>query len=136
MEMLTLPAIIQNATQEDISSLRRKLADMDKLIASNDVDTLSPLTRAFHAQLTNLCRQKRILRVIDSQDEYITRFSGMAIRQVSNLAESHKEHYRLVELVEKRDLEGFRQLMEHHIDDSKQMCLKALKEQFKEQNRK
>ena len=90
---------------------------------------------AFHAQLTSLCRQKRILRVIDSQDEYITRFSGMAIRQVSNLAESHKEHYQLVDYVEKKDLEGFRTLMAHHIDDSKQMCLKALKEQFKEQNR-
>ena len=135
MEMLTLPAIIENATPEDIASLRRKLADMDRLIAANDVDTLSPLTRAFHAQLTSLCRPKRILRVIDSQDEYITRFSGMAIRQVSNLAESHKEHYQLVDYVEKKDLEGFRTLMAHHIDDSKQMCLKALKEQFKEQNR-
>ena len=41
----------------------------------------------------------------------------------------------LVDYVEKKDLEGFRTLMAHHIDDSRQMCLKALKEQFKEQNR-
>ncbi|MBR2286800.1 MAG: GntR family transcriptional regulator [Clostridia bacterium] len=135
MEMLTLPAIIQKATSDDIASLRKKLAEMDTLISRNDIDTLSPLTRAFHSQLTQICAQKRILRVIESQDEYITRFSGMAIRQVENLVESHKEHYQLVDLVEKRDLEGFRKLTEHHIEDSKRLCLKALREQYKEQNR-
>ncbi len=130
LEMLTLPAIIEKATKDDIASLRQKLSEMDRLIARNDVESLSPLTRAFHAQLTKICAQKRILRVIESQDEYITRFSGMAIRKVENLMESHKEHYQLVDFVEKRDLEGFRTLMQHHIDDSKRLCLIALKEQF------
>ncbi len=130
LEMLTLPAIIEKATKEDIASLRQKLSEMDRLISINDVETLSPLTRAFHAQLTQICAQKRILRVIESQDEYITRFSGMAIRKVENLMESHKEHYQLVDFVEKKDLEGFRTLMQHHIDDSKRLCLIALKEQF------
>ncbi|MBQ9326616.1 MAG: GntR family transcriptional regulator [Clostridia bacterium] len=134
MEMLTLPAIIEKATAEDIASLREKLAAMDTLIARDDVENLSPLTRAFHSQLTEICHQNRILRVIESQDEYIRRFSAMAIRQYPRLAEAHKEHYQLVELVEKKDLEGFRQLMQHHIEESKQSCLKGLELQRKEQN--
>ena len=135
MEMLTLPAIIEKATPEDIRSLRSKLAAMDELIAKDDVENLSPLTREFHGQLTAICHQNRILRVIEGQDEYIRRFSAMAIRQYPRLAEAHKEHYQLVELVEKKDLEGFRALTQHHIETSKQSCLKALAIQHQTQNR-
>ncbi len=134
MEMLTLPAIIQRATPEDLASLREKLHGMDELMAKGDVEALSPLTRTFHSQLTSLCRQNRILRVIESQDEFITRFSAMAIRKEANLQAAHREHYRLVELVEQKDLEGFRALMQSHIEQSKRNCLIALEEQRREQN--
>ena len=129
LELLTLPAIIEKATDEDIASLRAKLSEMDALVAQRNIEQLSPLTRAFHTQLTSLCGQNRILRVIESQDEYITRFSAMAIRQESRLEEAHQEHHQLVDLVEARDLPRFEALMRQHIDTSKQRCLEALMEQ-------
>ena len=129
LEMLTLPAIIEKATPADIASLRGKLHAMDALMEAGDIEQLSPLTRAFHSQLTAICAQKRILRVIDGQDEYIRRFSAMAIRQEDRLAAAHQEHYALVDLVEKRDLEGLRKLMYQHIERSKENCLAALKAQ-------
>ena len=134
LEMLTLPAIIEKATEEDIASLRAQLREMDDLIAVKDYDALSPITRAFHRQLTALCGQNRILRVIESQDEFITRFSAMAIRQEDRLLEAHKEHYALVDFVANRDLSGFQDLMYRHINRSKEMCLAALAEQRKHQN--
>ena len=79
LEMLTLPAIIEKATDEDIASMRAQLREMDDLIAAKDYESLSPVTRAFHRQMTNLCGQNRILRVIEGQDEFITRFSAMAM---------------------------------------------------------
>lgn len=126
LEMLTLPAIIERATAEDIAALREKLNAMDKLMQQGDIETLSPLTRAFHSQFTAICAQKRILRVIESQDEYIRRFSSMAIRQEDRLAAAHAEHYQMVELVEKRDLEALRTLVYQHIERSKGNCLAAL----------
>ena len=81
LEMLTLPAIIRNATEEDITGLKERLREMDEVMAHGDIETLSPMARAYHSQLTALCRQNRILRVIEGQDEFITRFSAMAIRQ-------------------------------------------------------
>ena len=137
LEMLTLPAIIEKATAEDIASLRQKLHGMDALMERDDIEALSPLTRAFHSELTRLCGQQRILRVIESQDEFITKFSAIAIRNEKNLLGAHQEHYRLVELVEQRDLEGFRELMHKHIEDSKRNCLAAVQERIRrqEQNR-
>ncbi len=134
LEMLTLPAIIEKATEEDIASLRGQLREMDGLMAAGDFETLSPITRAFHRQLTAICGQNRILRVIEGQDEYITRFSAMAIRQEDRLLEAHHEHYALVDYVEKRDLASFQELMGRHIDRSKEMCLAALAEQRRHQN--
>ena len=134
LELLTLPAIIENATAEDIADLRARLNQMDQLMESRNFDELSPITRSFHRQMTNLCGQHRILRVIESQDEFITRFSAMAIREENFLHEAHQEHYQLLEYIEKRDLENFRTLMHRHIERSKECCLQALVSQRTQQN--
>lgn len=133
LEMLTLPAIIQNAGPEQIAALREKLAEMDKLQEKDDVEGLSPLARAFHWELTSICGQKRILRVIGSQDEYIRRFSAMAIRQENRRTAAHQEHHLLVDYVEAKDLESFTELTRKHIERSMENCLEALKAQ--KQNR-
>ena len=126
LEMLTLPAIVEKATAEDIASLREKLSEMDRLQEKDDVEALSPLARDFHWQLTSLCRQKRILRVIEGQDEYIRRFSAMAIQQEDRRTAAHAEHHLLVDYVEKRDLDSFTELTRKHIERSMENCLAAL----------
>ncbi len=128
LEMLTLPAIIESATAEDVRTLREKLHQMDALVDNNDIEGLSPLARAFHSQLTAISKMNRILRVIEGQDEYITRFSAISIAKENRRHAAHKEHYQLVDFVEQKDLEGFRQLMQKHIERSKQNCLNALSE--------
>ena len=126
LEMLTLPDIIANATPEDIAGLRDRLVVMDELDEKNDVEALSPLARDFHAALTAISGKRRILRVIESQDEYIRRFSALAIKQENRRGEARAEHHRLVDLVEQKNLPEFESLMKHHIERSKECCLAAL----------
>lgn len=134
LELLTLPAIIDNATPEDIRSMRDKLHRMDVLIAKNDIEALSTLARSFHDQLIAISGLNRILRVIQSQDEYIRRFSAMSIAKENRRKVAHEEHYTLVNLVEQHDLENFEKLMRRHIERSKQTCLTALAEaQFQQE---
>jgi len=128
LEMLTLPAIVANATENDIQNLREILAEMDVLEAQSDINALSPQARSFHTALTAISGQKRIIRAIEGQDEYITRFSALSIAKEDRRHAAHMEHHELVNLVEKRDLEGFEQLMRKHIERSKQNCLAALEE--------
>ena len=126
LEMLTLPYIIENATPEDIADLRGKLAEMDKMMEKDDVESISPLAREFHSRLTSISGKNRILRVIEGQDEYIRRFSAMAIKQENRRSSAHEEHHRLVDLVESKDLPAFTALMKQHIERSKECCLAAL----------
>lgn len=134
LEMLTLPGIIQRATAEDVAALRLRLREMDEVMNRGDIATLSPMARDFHSHLTRLCGQNRILRVIEGQDEFITRFSAMAIRQENRRTAAHKEHYQLVDYVEQRDLARLEALTRKHIERSKENCLAALAEQRKNQN--
>ncbi len=126
LEMLTLPDIIEKATPEDIAHLRELLAKMDELNAKNDVDALSPVAREFHTAITAISGKNRILRVIEGQDEYIRRFSAMAIKQEDRRNEANEEHHRLVDLIEQKDLPAFEALMKQHIERSKECCLAAL----------
>lgn len=128
LEMLTLPAIVRNATAEDIRSLRALLQEMDAFDETGDIEALSPRARAFHTQLTRLSKMNRILRVIESQDQYITRFSALSIARETRRHAAHREHHQLVDLVEQRDLESFEKLMRKHIERSKETCLLALEE--------
>ena len=128
LEMLTLPAIVANATADDIARLRAILDEMDPLTENNDVNGLSPRARRFHTELTAISGLKRTIRAIEGQDEYITRFSALAIAKETRRSAAHAEHHRLVDLVEARDLEGFTALMGKHIERSKQTCLEALAE--------
>lgn len=128
LEMLTLPAIIRNATAEDIARLRAILDEMDPFTEAGDVAALSPRARRFHTELTAISGLKRTIRAIEGQDEYITRFSALAIAKEDRRPAAHQEHHELVNLVEKRDLEGFEALMRKHIERSKQTCLEALEE--------
>lgn len=126
LELLTLPAIVANATEGDIRSLRAILSEMDHFIENDDVDALSPRARQFHTQLTAISGLKRTIRAIEGQDEYISRFSALAIAKENRRSSAHDEHHQLVDLVEARDLEGFTALMTKHIERSKQTCLEAL----------
>ena len=51
LEMLTLPAIIQKATADDITALRDRLHEMDGVMASRDFETLSPMAGPVHHAL-------------------------------------------------------------------------------------
>ena len=126
LEMLTLPDIVEKATPEDIAHLRELLAKMDELNAKNDVEALSPVAREFHTAITAISGKNRILRVIEGQDEYIRRFSAMAIKQEDRRNDANEEHHRLVDLIEQKDLPAFEALMKQHIERSKECCLAAL----------
>ncbi len=128
LEMLTLDQVIANATDEHIASLRKKLAEMDIYVEHNNIEALSPLARAFHTEIIEISNMPRILRVIEGQDQYITRFSAISIAKEDRRRAAQKEHHQLVDHIENKDSQALHDLMHKHIERSKQNCLLALKE--------
>lgn len=127
MMMLLLPSIIENVQSKHIVELERILAEMDSALAVEDVEALAVLNRQFHRFIEQLSDKHRILHVIDSQEEYIMRFSAMTIASVVRRTHAHEEHHQMVSLLAEKDLKSLSDLMAHHLDESKNTCLEAFK---------
>ena len=127
MMMLILPSVVQHVTAKDIAELRVLLSEMDVAQQEQDCDALAGFNRAFHSKIEHLTDKKRILRVIDDQEEYILRFSAVTIASIVRRSKAHEEHHQMVELLEKRDLEGLKALMHHHLEESKETCLQTVR---------
>ena len=128
MMMLILPSIIENVTDDALDKLRSILKEMDVAQENQNADALAVHNRAFHSTIEHLSDKRRILRVIESQEEYIIRFSSLTIASIVRRSNAHQEHHQMLELLEKRDLEGLKTLMHHHLEESKETCLKAVSE--------
>ncbi|NLD83440.1 MAG: GntR family transcriptional regulator [Clostridiales bacterium] len=131
MMMLILPSVIQNVSEDRIQELRHILQQMDVEYERGDADALAVSNRLFHGTIEHLSDKLRILRVIDSQEEYIKRFSAITIASVLRRTNAHQEHHEMVDLLERRDLEGLKELMQHHLEESKETCLAAVRERNK-----
>ena len=123
MMMLILPSAVANIKAKG----REILKEMDVAQEKADADALAVLNREFHGSIEHLSDKLRILRVIDSQEEYIKRFSALAIASVVRRSNAHQEHHQMVALLEKRDLEGLKSLSQHHLEESRETCLNAVR---------
>lgn len=126
MMMLILQSIVEHVNEDVLNTLRDILKEMDVAQEKADADALAVLNRAFHSTIEHLSDKIRILRVIESQEEYITRFSALTIASIVRRSNAHQEHHQMVRLLEQRDLEGLKSLMAHHLEESKETCLQAI----------
>jgi len=129
--MLITPSIIANIKQDVIDNLQGLLARMDISQKEEDAAALAVLNRQFHKTIEHVSDKKRILRVIDSQEEYIMRFSTVAIASIVRRSSAHQEHYQMLNYLMARDQAQFDRLMQHHFEESKEVCLKAVSHTFK-----
>ncbi len=124
--MLIIPSIINNVTGKDIGELATILQMMDISQEAEDAAELAVLNRQFHRKIEQISDKKRILRVIESQQEYVTRFSQLTIASIVRRSDANKEHHLLLKLLEQRDEAAFSELMRKHLHESKMTCLSAI----------
>ena len=124
--MLIAPSVMENITDEDLAELESILKLMDVSEQAADASALAVQNRQFHRKIENISNKRRILRVIDSQEEYIIRFSALAIASIIRRTSAHEEHHQMLHHLKLRDEESFSKLMHHHLEESKTVCLKAV----------
>ncbi|NLG57667.1 MAG: GntR family transcriptional regulator [Clostridiales bacterium] len=121
--MLIVPSIITNISQADLANLEKILAKMDVAQEAHDAQALAKLNREFHGTIERSSDKRRILRVIESQEEFVMRFSRMTIDSIVRRSDAHQEHHEMLRLLRARDEAGFSQLMAKHISESMNTCL-------------
>ena len=127
MMMLLLPSVVERVKDEDIEALTTLLKLMDDALDQDDFEALALYNRQFHDTLEHISDKKRILNVMDGQEEYIIRFSAVAIQSLEHRRTAHDENHEMVRLLKAKELEPLKALMQRHLEDSKNSCLNALK---------
>lgn len=127
MMMLLLPSVVENAKEEDIEKLYKIVQEIDVALEAGDMQRTAELNRSFHKSLEQLSDKRRIMRVIESQEEYIMKFSAVSISSIERRQVVNQEHYQMVEMLRNKDLKGLLALHHHHLEESKSACLNAIK---------
>ena len=127
MMMLLLPSVVENAKEKDIDKLYHIVEEIDQALEAGNMERTAELNRAFHKGLEQLSDKRRIMRVIESQEEYIMKFSAVSISSIERRQVVNQEHYQMVEMLRNKDLDGLLQLHRHHLEESKTACLNAIK---------
>lgn len=124
--MLIIPSIFENVQEDDLQKLRDILDAMDISQKAENADELAQYNRDFHRTIEQISDKKRILRVIDSQEEYIIRFSHIAIASIVRRSTAHQEHHDLLDMLSDGREAEFADLMAKHLHESKMTCLAAM----------
>ena len=124
--MLIIPSIFKNVTLAHLEELQRILDAMDISQKAENAAELARYNRDFHRIIEQISDKKRILRVIDSQEEYIIRFSHIAIASIVRRSNAHQEHHELLDMLSKGEQDAFADLMGKHLNESKMTCLAAI----------
>ena len=99
--------------------------EIDRALEAGNMERTAELNRAFHKGREQLSDKRRIMRVIESLEEYIMKFSAVSISSIERRQVVNQEHYQMVEMLRNKDLDGLLQLHRHHLEDSKTACLNA-----------
>ena len=130
MMTLILPSIVKKAQAKDFEHMEKTLFAMDDIIRQpheeQDVNMIAKLNREFHGYFEHISGKKRILSVIDNQEEYIKRFSGIAIASIERRTLANQEHHQILDALKQKDLQYLEMLIHHHFEESKETCLNAL----------
>jgi DNA-binding GntR family transcriptional regulator len=121
--MLIVPSIIRNITDEVLDKLQQILDKMDVAQEAHDAEKLAVLNREFHGTIEQASDKRRILRVIESQEEYVMRFSKMAIESIVRRSRAHEEHHEMLRLLRAKDEQAFSDLTRKHFKESMDTCL-------------
>ena len=121
--MLIVPSIIANITEDDLTKLQKILDKMDLAQDAHDAEALAVLNREFHGTIEQVSDKRRILRVIERQEEFVMRFSKMSIDSIVRRSNAHQEHHEMLRLLCAKDEAAFSELTRKHIKESMETCL-------------
>ncbi len=125
--MLIVPSIIQHISDEVLVKLQKILDKMDVAQEACDAQKLALLNREFHGTIEHVSDKRRILRVIESQEEFVMRFSRMSIDSIVRRSNAHEEHHEMIRLLRKKDEKAFSDLTRKHIKESMETCLAVVR---------
>jgi len=116
LEGLAARLACNHVGRADVSALRAIADDILSRSRENDEEEQGTLDRAFHLEITNLSRNKILVRLAETY-----RILGMAIRASRDPQAVHEEHLRILDAIEHNFPDEAERLARQHVAKARQM---------------
>jgi DNA-binding GntR family transcriptional regulator len=134
LETSSLGDIVAKSTGEDVTDLRRILAEMEQLKLPEDLKSWDRSNAAFHLKLASIAQLPSILEhlrvIFDHWDRARKYF--FEISPGRDASEAQREHLAMITALEKRDGESLHALLHQHNERARLVYLRLLAEQSKD----
>ncbi len=128
LEKLAVRLFIERGYEENIGILREKVDEMKIVFESGDVERMEKCNAEFHAIIVKGSGNEELCRVVDSLSEKLHYVRIYSISFPGRFEESFKEHMKIYEAIERRDVALAEERVEEHISNVQKALLNRIKQ--------
>ncbi len=115
LEILSFQVIADKARPEDIGMLRRRIAEMDATLKTQDLERWSELNFDFHRAVAALTEMKMLIEFTNRALDAWMRLRRWYLQRIMmQMPQAQAEHHEMVELLASRDTEGLARVVTIH----------------------
>ncbi|MCD6362837.1 MAG: GntR family transcriptional regulator, partial [Synergistetes bacterium] len=126
LEKLAVRLFIERGYDKNIEALREKVREMKVIFESRDIGRMEKCNIEFHTAIVRGSGNDELRKVIDSLADKLHRVRIFSISFPGRFEKSFKEHIRIYEAIERKNIVLAEKRVEEHIDS----ILKALLKRF------
>ncbi|MBR6556111.1 MAG: GntR family transcriptional regulator [Clostridia bacterium] len=126
LEGLAARLAAENATPEELDSLRQIVELQEYFVSKNDSLQVRQLDSAFHNSLYEACRSRPLRQTLASFSTYTRRVRELSVRTEGRATASVAEHRHIYEAILRKDSEGAEASAKAHILKAKENVMASI----------
>lgn len=120
IEEFVILLVIEKITEEEIAGLKANIAEGERLIREGgDIRAIIRSESEFHALLYRAAKSDILFDTISGLVDKFQWFRALALSVPEAAASSLSQHKKIIKLIEKKNIEGFKKMMRMHLDEAR-----------------
>lgn len=116
LELSAVEKVASLAQKDNISSMKRILQEQGECAAKQDMVGFLQKDREFHAMLSRMTGNKRLMRTIEELRDLIQIMGAHALTLPGRMDEVMREHWNILQCIEEADSQKAQERMRYHLD--------------------
>ncbi|NPV92400.1 MAG: GntR family transcriptional regulator [Firmicutes bacterium] len=130
LEKLAIELAIEKVTEANLEELTRVLAEEAVVIESADKEAMVEKDAEFHEFIYRIGENSRLFVIMNNLTEQIRRFRFVSLGGSGRGREVLEEHSHIYEALKMKDVKLGQELMETHINNTRQSLMGAIREKM------
>ncbi len=124
IEELVIPLVVKKITEEEIAGLKANVAEGEGFIKKGgDIHAIVRTESEFHELLYRAAKSEILYDTISGLVDKFQWFRALALSVPGAARSSLSHHHKIIELIESKDIEGFKRMMRVHLDEARGLLI-------------